>query len=662
MAELVPMPVSRLLHRLGEELRLHGSIYDLEPRKWWRGTPGLDPSVSFLGRPAATAVGPAAGPQSQLIQNLVLAWLAGARIFELKTVQIMDQLVLPRPCIDAHNIGYNVEWSQELRLEQSLAEYIGAWLMLHVLREMDPVGRKAVVAEDPFIFDMSVGYGLEGIRSDRVSRWIDGMRDAGAAIDALRTELRGPFARYRDVSVPDCVSSSITLSTFHGCPPDEIERIGEHILATLDMDLIVKLNPTLLGYDRVVDLLRGTLGYTEVFPVRSAFEEDLQWQDALPLLGRLRSLAEGRGRRFGIKLTNTLVVENRGTFFKDERMYLSGQPLHVLAMSLLWRLRSEARVVGEDLPISFSAGIDRRNFPDAMALGLTPVTTCTDLLRPGGYGRLSGYLGHLEERMAAVGAADVPSYVRRAYGHEGETVAHAAFLNTQDYVAKLAENTRYHAMANRAVPRKIGSHLVLFDCVNCDKCIPVCPNDANFAWTVAPEDREYKDLVVAGDGRVTEAAEARRFTVEKAHQLACYADFCNECGNCDVFCPEDGGPYVQKPKFFGSRDTFMLGGARDGYVLEVEDGGARRLRGRMRGLEVSLFVPSATSAAVFSDGVVELPIGLEDGALGAPTVVRRPAGEHRVELERVFALRAIYLGVVAADAPTWAVAATWHAA
>jgi len=35
-------------------------------------------------------------------------------------------------------------------------------------------------------------------------------------------------------------------------------------------------------------------------------------------------------------------------------------------------------------------------------------------------------------------------------------------------------------------------------------------------------------------------------------QIACYADFCNECGNCDTFCPEYGGPYIKKPTLFAA--------------------------------------------------------------------------------------------------------------
>ena len=81
-----------------------------------RKTASPDLSVTFHDRVAGNPSGPASGPQTQMAQNLVLSWLAGGRIMELKTVQVNDELKISRPCIDATNIGYNVEWSQELRV------------------------------------------------------------------------------------------------------------------------------------------------------------------------------------------------------------------------------------------------------------------------------------------------------------------------------------------------------------------------------------------------------------------------------------------------------------------------------------------------------------------------------------------------------------------
>src|SRR3954468_2168774 len=158
MAELRPIPLSQLLHRVREEPARQGTMFDLPLKKAWRPRPGLDLSVSVHGHRAQTPVGPAAGPHAQLAQNIVLSWLAGSRVIELKTVQILDQLEIPRPCIDAATIGFNVEWSQELRLEESLREYVAGWMLLRILRELDPLGlgKEAMAKAEP-VFELSVG-------------------------------------------------------------------------------------------------------------------------------------------------------------------------------------------------------------------------------------------------------------------------------------------------------------------------------------------------------------------------------------------------------------------------------------------------------------------------------------------------------------------------
>ena len=50
-------------------------------------------------------------------------------------------------------------------------------------------------------------------------------------------------------------------------------------------------------------------------------------------------------------------------------------------------------------------------------------------------------------------------------------------------------------------------HLVVFDCITCDKCLPVCPNDANFAFTLAQGEVPVLRLRRGADGAwATEAA------------------------------------------------------------------------------------------------------------------------------------------------------------
>ena len=166
MAELIPYPMSRLTSRMLRELELKDAVFDLPRRAFYAGDARKDLSVHFHGATAASALGPAAGPHTQMAQNIVLAWLGGARVFELKTVQILDRLKIPRPCIDMRNVGYNVEWSQELRTEESLEEYVKASMLIEILQASGKIPSESGFG--PHVFDMSVGYDLQGVRGDKV--------------------------------------------------------------------------------------------------------------------------------------------------------------------------------------------------------------------------------------------------------------------------------------------------------------------------------------------------------------------------------------------------------------------------------------------------------------------------------------------------------------
>jgi putative selenate reductase len=221
LAELVPADFGMLVRRAFTEFERQQRIFDLPERKFHRPRAGIDCSVRFHGQPASNPLGPAAGPQSQMIQNIVLAWLAGSRIFELKTVQINDTLQIPRPCIDATNVGYNVEWSQELRLEQSLQEYVAAAMLIEMLRAsgvLDGAYGDDGFAHSESIFDLSVGYDLKGIRNPRVVDFMRGCMDAGPSIEALRGEIPDRFRAFRNLEFRRDLVHSATLSTFPRLP------------------------------------------------------------------------------------------------------------------------------------------------------------------------------------------------------------------------------------------------------------------------------------------------------------------------------------------------------------------------------------------------------------------------------------------------------------
>jgi putative selenate reductase len=677
MAELGPIPFPNLVRRMRREVETSGSIFDLPVRKWWVPDGDMDFSALHFSRRASTPVGPAAGPHTQLAQNIALAWLAGGRIVEIKTVQVNDRLDIPRPCIHVPNIGYNVEWSQELRVEESTLEYAKAAYLIEILKATRGFGVYPTDVGFDTVFDISVGYDLEGIRSEKVTAFIETLKHPRSIFGALREQLTGDIAEFRDMDLPDTISDCVTLSTFHGCPAHEIEAIARYLLEDLGLHTIIKLNPTLLGFERVRELLVDRLGYAHLELRREAFDVDLQYETGLEIFRRLGSAAEGIGSLVGAKFTNTLVVENDPAIFAtqpDQYMYVSGPPLHVISMNLMQRFRED---LGFEFPVSFSAGIDVKNVAATVACGMVPVTTCTDLLRQGGFGRLSGYLRTLGREMERHGVKTREAYVLAAHGQgaaaveealattpggaalweqegsrlkalaldapdelpgalrdmaaaarlEGDSLVLQATrvagrLNGREIVPSLADDPRYCADSNAKTPRRIDSVLELYDCINCDLCISACPNDAVFAYEARPVEAETEVLELAAGGSLRRGP-GQGFVIHTSHQLAVLEGACNECSNCEVYCPEHGAPFRVKEQLFLEAEAFHASRA-DGFC-RVGDALLGRVLGREYRLEVE---PGSNQASVTGNGVT-LDLSWEPLAiLGA----RSPAIDDRAEM------------------------------
>lgn len=614
--DLHPYPIERHLERLAAEWAAHRTLYGIKEREFWRPDPAHDLSMTLHGRRVQNPLGPAAGPQTQLIQNIVISWLLGCRVMELKTVQVIDDLEIPRPCIDTRTYGFNVEWSQELTVPQSLEEYVAAWMIIRVLIADDVLGLgpDADPAASMPLFDLSVGYDLKGIQTEKVQRFMTGMRDASAVIEALRPRLP---ARYRDLEFEPCVSDSVTLSTFHGCPKDEIEAIGRFLLDE-GYHTIIKLNPTQLPAARVDHLLHDVLGYTDVTVNPNAYVVGMTFDEARDLVQNLLDHRAAIGAAtLGVKLTNTLEVKNTWDYFTEETLYMSGRPLHVLAVNLLDEIR---RAFGGDLLVSFSAGIEPDNFHEALALGLAPITTCTDLLTGNGYRRLPGYFKKTYKAMDAAGVRTLEEFIAARAGCADGAMARVA--NTAAYVEALLEDPRYRREASMKPPKKIGSMLDFWDCINCDKCVKICPNDANFKIEVEPFEgaaREY-----TWDGAAWAAGAEAPLRIEKKKQYANFADFCNECALCDQYCPEDGGPYIVKPRFFGSRAAFDDKAHLGGILVEGDPAGDR-LAFRTDDEKTYWFRFGDRAAVRFEEGGTAVPVdetgapGIPDGELAAGT-------------------------------------------
>ncbi len=209
-----------------------------------------------------------------------------------------------------------------------------------------------------------------------------------------------------------------------------------------------------------------------------------------------------------------------------------------------------------DVQVSFSAGVTKGNLTDTIAMGVRPATICSDLLKPGGYGRLAPMLRTLTDAIRASDCVDLQTWrdrrlsEERAGGHRDLVSVHLARVLGED-------RSRYDLAGNSKLPRQVDHSLEMWGCVACNFCVTVCPNDAFFK------------IPTGG----IEGLEGRQ-------QYLLFSELCNECGNCMTFCPEDGDPAHVKPRLFLDEQRFEIAeGERflvrtDGSVSAEVGGGA----------------------------------------------------------------------------------------
>lgn len=439
----------------------------------------------IFGRNLETVIGPAAGPHTQLAQNIIASYYAGARFFELKTVQIMDGAELSacvsKPCILAEDECYNCEWSTELYVPQAMGEYIKAWFVLHVMAKEFGLGD-----QDGFQFNISVGYDLEGIKSEKINTFLDSMKDAKdtEVFKECRQWLLDNADRFERFTkedaeaIPSAICNSATISTLHGCPPNEIESIANYLFKEKGFNTFIKCNPTLLGYDFARKTM-DEMGYDYMVFGRFHFEDDLQYADAIPMFQRLMKLSDELGLAFGVKITNTFPVDVTRNELPSEEMYMSGKSLFPLSISLAAKL---SREFDGKLRIAYSGGADAYNMERIVGCGVWPVTMATSLLKPGGYQRFL----QIADQLQAKG-------VKPFDGIDVEAL---------EQLAADAKVDAHHVKSAKPLPkRKIEQDVPLVDCffAPCQEGCPIHQDITNY-------------VALAGEGKY---ADALRVILEK---------------------------------------------------------------------------------------------------------------------------------------------------
>ena len=475
---MTPMSFEQLVDWVLQEKKKRGTVFGQHHAYRADGTHNR----TMFGRTLETPIGPAAGPHTQMTQNIVAAYYAGSRFFELKTVQIMDgeelAACINRPCIKADDEGYNCEWSTELTVPQAMEEYIKAWFLLKVIAREFGLGDM-----NGFQFNVSVGYDLAGIQSPKVDTFLNSMKHAEDTeifkhCKAYLLEHADWFEHVttEDIEqIPPEICNSVTLSTLHGCPPQEIERIAMYLLTEKGFHTFVKCNPTLLGYEFARKTM-DEMGYDYIQFGNFHFKDDLQYEDAVPMLTRLMNTAKERNLEFGVKITNTFPVDVKQNELPSEEMYMSGKSLYPLSISLAAKLAKE---FDGRLRISYSGGADYYNIERIVDAGIWPVTVATTLLKPGGYQRLTQMAKLLDKENAPFEKVDAES------------------------AGKLAEEAvkdPHHVKAMKPLPsRKMKKEVPLMDCfvAPCKEGCPIHQDITTYLQLVGEEKYEEAMEVIA---------------------------------------------------------------------------------------------------------------------------------------------------------------------
>lgn len=473
MSEIMrPMSIDHLMHWITSEYEQKKSIFGIEKIVKHENGQALPIYEEKIESP----FGPAAGPNSQLAQNIVAAYAAGSRFFELKTVQVMDgadlAACISRPCIIAGDECYNCEWSTELYVPQAFAEYVKAWVACKLIAKEYNLGDP-----DAFVFNMSVGYDLEGIKSPKVDKYINDMieaKDTEVFKECINWALEH-VNEFKNVdeeyikNISSNVSNSITESTLHGCPPAEIERIATYLITEKHLNTFIKCNPTLLGYEYARKRLDG-LGFDYIAFDDHHFLEDLQWADAVPMLHRLYDLCQEKGLEFGVKITNTFPVDVTRNELPSNEMYMAGRALFPLSIHVARLLTDEFQ---GKLRISYSGGATIENIKELFDAGIWPITMATNILKPGGYQRMSQIADELME-----------------CGSERFSGVNVAAL------AAIDDGVEAKAMYRKPVKplpeRHVDKKLPLFDCFNAP-CRNGCPIEQDIP--------AYLQAMVDGDAK-----------------------------------------------------------------------------------------------------------------------------------------------------------------
>jgi len=163
------------------------------------------------------------------------------------------------------------------------------------------------------------------------------------------------------------------------------------------------------------------------------------------------------------------------------------------------------------------------------------------------------------------------------YNFEPEKVNRS--LNYKDYIIKKSKRIKGEQLTETELQNRKNFDIVISPltkeqavaeakrCLLCDDvcsvCVTVCPNRANYSYFIEPKSINIYKAIKNSDKINIEKTGVLNLTQKT--QILNIGDFCNECGNCTTFCPTNGKPFKDKPKFYLTEKSFNE--VENGFML-----------------------------------------------------------------------------------------------
>ena len=145
--------------------------------------------------------------------------------------------------------------------------------------------------------------------------------------------------------------------------------------------------------------------------------------------------------------------------------------------------------------------------------------------------------------------------IKKSKRIKGEQLTETELQNRKNFDIVISPLTKEQAVAE-------AKRCLLCDDV-CSVCVTVCPNRANYSYFIEPKSINIYKAIKNSDKINIEKAGVLNLTQKT--QILNIGDFCNECGNCTTFCPTNGKPFKDKPKFYLTQKSFNE--VENGFIL-----------------------------------------------------------------------------------------------